>query len=101
MFNLSKLEGFDWDDGNIDKNWEKHKVHWKECEEIFLNIPLLFSSDEIHSQKENRIRVLGKTNDNRKLFLVFTIRDKKIRIISARNQNRKEKEIYDQIKKTI
>ncbi|MFH1610734.1 MAG: BrnT family toxin [Patescibacteria group bacterium] len=101
MLDLSKLNGFEWNNANVDKNWNKHSVYWRECEEVFINLPLLISLDKTHSQTEIRFHVLGKTNDNRKLFLVFTIRDNKIRIISARNQNRKEKEIYDKAKKTI
>ena len=101
MLNLSKLKGFEWDQANIDKNWKRHKVYWRECEEVFINLPLLASLDKIHSPQEIRFRVLGKTNDNRKMFIVFTVRNNKIRIISARDQSRKEKEIYGKVKKTI
>ncbi len=101
MLDLSKLNGFEWNNANVDKNWNKHKVYWRECEEVFVDLPLLISLDKNHSQIEMRFHALGKTSDNRKLFIVFTIRNKKIRIISARNQNRKEKEIYDKAKKTI
>jgi len=42
---------------------------------------------------------LGKTNEDRKLFLVFTTRNSLIRVISARNMNKKERTAYDDEKK--
>jgi uncharacterized DUF497 family protein len=85
---------FDWNKGNIDKNWRKHKVGFKECEEIFFNKPLKTLYDIKHSQNEKRYLGFGKTNKNRKLLVAFTIRNKKIRIISARDMSRKERKIY-------
>ncbi|MGO9016216.1 MAG: BrnT family toxin [Dissulfurispiraceae bacterium] len=93
---LSRSEGFDWDEGNINKNWEKHRVSHIECEEIFFNDPIIFKRDEPHSTSEDRYFVLGKTDSDRLLFVVFTLRGAKIRIISARDMNRKEKKAYEQ-----
>lgn len=39
-FDIAKIEGFDWDEGNIEKNKIKHNVSKKESEEVFLNQPL-------------------------------------------------------------
>ena len=91
---FSRVEGFDWDKGNIRKSWDKHKVSPVECEEIFFNAPLVVKDDEAHSTKENRYYALGKTDGGRFLFVVFAIRGKKIRIISARNMSRKERRVY-------
>jgi uncharacterized DUF497 family protein len=91
---LSRVEGFDWDKGNIEKNWERHKVSFIECEEVFFNEPLIVQVDEVHSTTENRHYALGKTNDERYLFIVFTIRANKIRVISARDMSRRERRIY-------
>lgn len=93
-FSLIKLEGFEWDKSNIAKSWIKHKVTPGECEEIFFNTPILINKDTAHSQKENRFEVLGQTKQGKLLFLVFTFRKNKIRVISARNQNKKERLIY-------
>lgn len=90
---------FDWDKGNIDKNWIKHKVHFKEAEEIFFNKPLRTFKDKRHSQKEDRFVALGETNKRRKLYIVFTFRNRKARIISARNQSKKERRLYAKEKK--
>ena len=92
---INKAVGFDWDNNNVNKNQIKHKVIASECEEVFFNKPLLIFSDEKHSQAENRYYVLGKTNLNRKLFIVFTIRNNKIRVISARDMSKKERKIYE------
>ncbi len=90
---FSKLEGFEWDSGNLE-HIKKHRVNYQECEEAFLNRPFILSKDKAHSQIEERYQVLGKSNIERFLFLAFTIRSNKIRMISARDQNRKEKKEY-------
>lgn len=93
---LNKCEGFEWDEGNSEKNWLKHKVLKIECEQVFFNTPIIISDDEKHSHKENRWYLLGRTDMDRRLFLVFTIRANLIRVISARSMNKKESEIYDE-----
>lgn len=91
--NFSKLSGFDWDEFNLE-HIKKHKVTYKECEEIFFNRPIRVNKDEDHSKIEERFEVLGKTNNQRLLFVVYTIRNNKIRVISARDQNKRELAIY-------
>ncbi|MBI3955150.1 BrnT family toxin [Candidatus Gottesmanbacteria bacterium] len=86
---------FDWDEGNKDKNWQKHKVDFRESEEIFLNKPLKIFYDIKHSQQEDRFVALGKTNEERELYIVFTVRNNKIRVISARNTSKKERRLYE------
>ena len=87
---LSEIQGFDWDQGNIHKNEKKHGVTWKECEEVFVG--KVYASEDIkHSKKEIRYYVLGTTFQGRDMFISFTIRSNKIRIISARSQNKKER----------
>jgi uncharacterized DUF497 family protein len=85
-----KLLGFEWDKGNKYKNWEKHKVDFREGEEIFFNRPFKTFYDAKHSQKEPRFITLGITNKGKKLIVVFTVRNKKIRVISGRNQSKKD-----------
>lgn len=86
--------GFDWDAGNSFKNWQRHKVARGECEQVFFNEPLLVSEDTKHSTLEKRWYLLGVTDSGRFLFVVFTLRDNLIRVISARDMNKKEKRIY-------
>jgi uncharacterized DUF497 family protein len=91
---LLNCTGFEWDQGNITKNWDKHFVSTGECEQIFFNKPLIIKRDSEHSQFENRYYVLGQTNIDRLLFAVFTVRNEKIRIISARGMTDSEIKRY-------
>ena len=93
---LSLAEDFEWDEGNIKKNWERHLVSHIECEEIFFNRPIIVKKDEPHSTSEDRYFALGKTDAGRLLFIVFTLRSNRIRIISARDMNRKERKTYEE-----
>ena len=67
-----------------------------ECEEVFFNLPLLLQSDDAHSQKEPGYYVLGHTIAGRRLFIALTVREDKIRVISARDLSKKERKIYEQ-----
>ena len=87
-------EGFDWDQGTISKNWGKHKVTPAQCEELFFNMPLVVQKVEQPSASEKRYFALGKTDAGRHLFIVFTVRRNKIRVISARDMSRKERSVY-------
>lgn len=86
---------FQWDKGNSEKN-KKHNVEDKESEEVFFDQNRHIFRDHIHSNGEERFRILGKTNEERLLFVVFTKRNKKIRIISARDTNKKERRLYEE-----
>ncbi|MCL4378093.1 MAG: BrnT family toxin [Actinobacteria bacterium] len=90
---------FEWDKGNINKNYEKHKVTDNECEEIFFDAQLEVFHDKKHSTLEDRFYAIGQTVRSRTLFVVFTIRKNKTRIISARDINKKERLLYEKIKK--
>lgn len=87
---ISNCKGFQWDEGNLDKNWYLHQVTNGECEELFFNLPLIIASDPKHSQQEQRHYALGRTDQDRWLFIAFTIRDDLIRVISARDMNQRE-----------
>lgn len=91
------VEGFEWDKGNL-KHIKKHNVDYRECEEVFVNTPLRLNEDKKHSRTEERLQVLGKTNNQKLLFIAFTIRKNKVRVVSARNQSKKERREYEKIK---
>lgn len=92
---IESVVGFDWDDGNIYKNQKKHGIKWQVIEEIFFNNPLLLLEDTKHSSDECRCFALGKTDEGLRLFVVFTKRKNKIRVISARAMNQKERSYYE------
>lgn len=91
---ILNIHEFEWDKWNKDKIYKKHSVEIYECEEVFFNEPLTVLPDEAHSAVEQRFYALGKTLAERYLFVVFTIRINKIRVISARNMSRKERAVY-------
>jgi len=92
---LAECVGFDWDEGNLLKNWEKHSVSAAEAEQVFFIRPLVAAPDDAHSQDEVRYFSLGQSDAGRRLFLMFTIRRKLIRVISARDMNRRERKRYE------
>ena len=96
MKTLPKPTAFEWDQGNVEKNFLKHHVTNKEAEEIFGNKPLKIFPDLKHLDKEPRFAAYGVTNQDRKLIIVFTLRKEKIRVISARDQNKKERRVYEE-----
>ena len=91
---LSRCTGFDWDAGNFLKNLEKHGVTAAECEQVFFGRPFVAAPDEMHSKEERRFYALGRTDGGRLLFVVFALRRDLIRVISARDRNRRERKVY-------
>jgi uncharacterized DUF497 family protein len=92
---LARCAGFQWDEGNVLKNWVKHRVTAAECEQIFFNRPLVVAEDVEHSQAEGRYYALGETDAGRLLMVVFTVRRNLIRVISARAMTKKERKEYE------
>ena len=93
-----RLIGFDWDEANWRKSELKHGVAAAEAEEALLKDPLC-QVDPRHSDDEQRYVALGGTNEGRRLFVSFTVRRGRARVISARPMSRKERAIYDEAKK--
>ena len=94
LIDLGSIE-FEWDVGNVGKN-NKHGVEDTEGEEVFFDDYKVILRDKLHSQKEERFILLGKTKRDRLLFVVFTRRRSKVRIVSARDINRKERKLYEE-----
>ena len=94
MLKLDHQKSFDWDKGNTDKSYLKHGITLNQAEEAFLDETAIILRDFKHSQTELRYLLIGKTANNKILFIVFTKRGKKIRIISARAADKKEVKNY-------
>ena len=90
-----QFTGFQWDEGNVNKNLYKHNVENWECEQIFFNEPLIILNDPKHSYAEKRWAAFGKTDAGRMLTLIFTKRGISIRVVSARDMKRKERMFYE------
>jgi uncharacterized protein len=94
---LAQCTGFDWDSGNAPKLWERHQVMPGECEQVFFGEPLVIAPDLRHSTTEPRWAAWGRTAEGRALAVVFTLRGDRIRPLSARDMNRKERRLYEQV----
>lgn len=93
---IAGLVGFEWDEGNATKNWERHQVTQAEAEEVFFNRPV-FLLDAKSAERERRYNVLGRTNNDRLLSVIFTIRRGLARVISARPMSREERNAYAEV----
>lgn len=98
MIDFSRIQGFQWDDGNNRKSVAKHDVNQNEAEQVFFNDPLLILEDASHSAMEQRLHALGRTDSDRLLHVTFTLRGDGtlIRVISARAMSRKERIGHEQ-----
>jgi hypothetical protein len=86
---------FDWDGGNAEKSWLRHRVSQSESEQAFFNRPLVLAEDDHHSTEELRWYALGCTDAGRLLFIVYTLRGEKVRVISARDMTPRERKDYE------
>ena len=87
---------FDWDDGNSHKI--KLRFRLEEVEEFFFQ-QLLIKPDKVHSQQEEREIAMGRGPAGKAMLVCFTMRENKIRVISARFMNTREVSDYEKIKK--
>ena len=89
---------FDWDSGNIAKNKAKHNVSTSEAESVFrigLSLPLGVEENS-SGTKEERYGIVGRSFEGKILQIAFVMRDEKVRIISARPANLKERKNYEE-----
>jgi uncharacterized DUF497 family protein len=93
-FDFSSLEGFEWDVGNLTKNPKKHRISNEEAEEIFFREPWVAEASR-PEDREPRWAALGRSERGRVLRIVFAVRGRKLRVISARPANRKETMGYE------
>ncbi len=86
---------FEWDEGNSSKSAEKHGVESDEIETAFNDNNLLALGEQYQPEvDEVRYGILGKSITNEILFICFTLRDGKVRPISSRVANKKERSTY-------
>lgn len=88
------ISEFEWDTGNVE-HIKKHNVKNVECEEAFFDEEKVGFKDILHSKTEERFILLGKTRKGRLLYVVFIKKGGKIRVISARDVNKKEVYLYE------
>lgn len=93
---------FEWDNGNLNKSQIKHSVNPEEVEDVF-NLKMAVPLGRQISPKvdEERLCIVGPSSEGRMLSVVFTLREGAIRPISARNASRKERRLYEEVRKTL
>jgi uncharacterized DUF497 family protein len=93
---------FEWDRGNSLKNVQKHKVTTQEAEDAFkLRMAMPLGAQIAPPVTEERLGIVGMTSAGRCLMVVFTIRNGRIRIISGRAANRKERQNHEKYLREI
>ncbi len=90
------ITGFNRDEGNSAKTWQRHGVTQADAEQVFLNRPLVVGDAPKHTAKETRRYVFGRTDQGRQLTVVFAFRGSLLRVISARPMSRRERMVYAQ-----
>jgi uncharacterized protein len=86
---------FEWDDNKAESNALKHGITFEEAVTVFADPDLMFTQDSQHSQGEEREWAIGATENGSIVVVVFTLRNKQIRIISARNATKMEYQSYE------
>lgn len=91
---------FEWDNGNSTKSFQKHKIKSKSAEEVFINKDILVPLGIQISPETNepRFGALGVDFSGQFISICFTIREGKIRIISARPMSTNERKNYESLR---
>jgi uncharacterized DUF497 family protein len=93
---IAESQSFEWDTGNKSKNFIKHKVTNEEAEQVFQDPLKYIVIDSLHSKKENRFIIFGHSAAGRIILVAFTMRSNRVRVISARDANKKERKWYEE-----
>ena len=93
---------FEWDGGNSSKSNSKHGVSSIEIEEVFeLKFAVPIGRQISPEVDEERLCIVGPTSTGRMISVVFTLRDGRVRPISSRPASRKERKLYEEVRKTL
>lgn len=114
---LAQATGFEWEAGSVaagsgtegtDSEGSDPEVTRAECEQLFLNEPLVVADEAIddepvaddaaRSSQEIRGHALGEADDGRLLFAAFVVRDGQIRVTGARPMTRTERQVYTDVR---
>ncbi|MDZ7841906.1 MAG: BrnT family toxin [Gammaproteobacteria bacterium] len=87
---------FEWDPNKARRNKAKHGVTFEEGAEVFGDQYSSTVADPDHSHDEERFLIFGRTRQGRYVVVAFTDRGDRIRLISARQMTRREREAYEQ-----
>ena len=83
---------FEWDSEKAAKNWKKHKVKFEDAVYAFFDKHGIDVYDEFHSDEEDRMKLIGMVD--KVLVVIYTDREDRHRIISARQATKFERDEY-------
>ncbi len=86
---------FEWDEDKRRSNLFRHGVDFRDAIQVFRDERQLWGIDAEHSDDEDRWWTIGMTHDT-VLFVVTTERRGRIRLISAREATKEERNGYYQ-----
>ncbi len=93
---------FEWDRGNQNKSWSKHSVGPNEIEAVFnLKLAVPLGRQVAPAVEDERLCLVGPTDSGRMLSVVFTLREGRVRPISARPASRKERRLYEEVRQAL
>jgi uncharacterized DUF497 family protein len=87
---------FEWDPRKAARNARKHGVSFAEAATVFADPLSVTVEDPDHSSREERYIIIGWSNRQRLLMVAHAERGNRVRIISARELTRLERETYEQ-----
>ncbi len=87
---------FEWDENKSIINFSKHGVSFEEAKTVFEDPLYIDFYDPAHSDQEERYLIVGESDQRRLLIVSYTERGNSIRIISAREVTRSEREVYQE-----
>jgi uncharacterized DUF497 family protein len=87
---------FEWNENKAASNLSKHEVSFEEAKTVFDDPLYVEFYDPDHSEDEERYLIVGESNRGRLLIVSYTKRGDSIRLISAREVTRTEREAYEE-----
>ena len=87
---------FEWGPAKDEANRSKHGISFREAISAFMDPLSITVPDPDHSAEEERFLLLGENHKGQLLVVSHTDRQDRIRIISARKADRRERREYEQ-----
>jgi uncharacterized DUF497 family protein len=87
---------FEWDPHKAETNLRKHQVSFSEAATVFGDELAITVPDPDHSETEERFITIGWSHRRRLLMVAHTDRDDRVRIISARELTKIERQAYEE-----
>ena len=87
---------FEWDSAKNKRNYCKHGICFEDAISVFLDTHHVIKYDETHSEHEHRFQLIARSHVGLLLIVFVELDDNKIRIISARRANQKERGLYEE-----